>query len=352
MYANTLAEATVPDPKACPPIRWGILGAGHIARTFAADARLTGASVVAIGSRSQAKAEAFAVENGIPAAVGSYDELVSRDDVDAVYVATPHSAHRDAAMLALNAGKPVLVEKAFARNAAEAREIQATARERGLFAMEAMWSRFLPHMVAARALIEAGAIGSVVEVVADHCQALTHVARLVEPELAGGALLDLGVYPISFIHSLLGTPDEVRTRGTRLATGVDATSTSALIYGSVVAVATTSLLAVSSNRAWVSGTEGYIEFGREFYRPESGGITLVRPGEEPLVYAPAVPGTGFQYEIAEASRCIDAGLTESPTFPVEASVQVMTVLDEVRRQLGVRYPGEPSLRPPHPGADV
>ena len=140
-----VAADLVPDPAACPAVRWGILGAGNIAAKFARDVRLTGASVALVGSRDAARASAFATEHGIPDAVGGYDALVGSDAVDAIYVATPHSEHRAGALMALEAGKPVLVEKAFARNAVEAREIVDAARGRGLFAMEAMWSRFLPH---------------------------------------------------------------------------------------------------------------------------------------------------------------------------------------------------------------
>lgn len=346
MLHEIIKSATVPDPAECPPIRWGILGAGGIARKFASDVRHTGASVTAVGSRSLEKAQAFADEFGIPAASGSYEELVARDDVDAVYVATPHSHHHEHALIVINGGKHVLVEKAFTRNAVEAREVVAAADAAGVFAMEAMWSRFLPHMAAARTLVNKGAIGKVTQVVADHCQALEHVNRLVDPELAGGALLDLGVYPISFIHSLLGAPDSIVSRGALQQSGCDASSTTALNYGDVITVATTSMMTKSPVRAWIGGTEGYIDFDRQFYTTR--GFEIVRHDGETLRFAPSVNGGGFEYEIAEASRCISEGAKESWIFPLQATIEVMEIMDEVRRQLGVRYPGEPSLRPPHP----
>ncbi len=346
MLQEIIKSATVPDPRECPPIRWGIIGAGGIARKFTKDARVTGASVSAIGSRSADKAAKFAAAFEIAGSSGSYEELVARDDVDAVYVATPHSEHRANALLAIAAGKPVLIEKAFTRNAVEAREIVTAASQAGVFAMEAMWSRFLPHMVAARQLVAKKAIGSVMQVVADHCQALTHVPRMVEPELAGGALLDLGVYPLSFIHSLLGVPDSIVTRGTLQASGCDASSTTALNYGNVITVATSSMASKSPTRAWIGGTEGYIDFDRQFYQAR--GFEVVRHDGETFRYAPSLKAGGNEYEIAEASRCIAGGLLESPIMPLRASVEVMEIMDEIRRQLGVRYPGEPSLRPAHP----
>lgn len=346
MLHEIIKSATVPDPAECPPIRWGILGAGGIARKFATDVRATGASVTAIGSRSLEKAQKFAADFDIPGASGSYEELVARDDVDAVYVATPHSEHRDNALLVIGAGKHVLMEKAFTRNAVEAREVILAAGEAGVFAMEAMWARFLPHMTAARTLVKEGAIGKVQQVVADHCQPLTHVQRLVDPELGGGAMLDLGVYPLSFIHSLLGVPDSIVTRGTLQSSGCDASSTTALNYGDTITVATTSMMTKSPNRAWIGGTEGYIDFDRQFYQAR--GFEVVRHDGETLRFAPSVKAGGFEYEIAEASRCIDEGKLESWIFPLSATVEVMEIMDEVRRQLGVRFPNEPSLRPPHP----
>lgn len=337
--ADIAASVNPTDTLECPPARWGILGPGGIARHFVADAReATACEITAVGSRDQARAEAFAAAHGIPHAYGSYEELVASDAVAAIYVATPHSHHRDHALLALEAGKPVLVEKAFARSAAEAREILDLARERGLFAMEAMWSRFLPHSLVARAIVDSGAIGDVVQVVADHGQSLLHVPRLTDPVLAGGALLDLGVYPVSFIHSILGSPERVHAEGQLLDTGVDASSVSVLRYPAALAVATTTLLARTPTRAWIGGQAGRIDFDPDFYRP--GGITVTITGREAFRWELLHPAGGFQYQIAEAARCIDAGQLESPVMPWAATIAVMEVLDEVRRQVGVRYPGE------------
>lgn len=341
-------DVTLEDPSDCPPARWGIIGPGGIARQFLHDAReSTACDVVAIGSRSRERADAFAAEHGIARAFGSYEDLVASDEIDAVYVATPHSEHRDHAILALEAGKPVLVEKSFTRNAAEAREVFDVAQSRGLFAMEAMWSRFLPHMVVARAVVASGALGRIVQVVGDHGQGIAHIERLTNPALAGGAMLDLGVYPVSFIHSILGAPAEVRALGHRLDTGVDASSASTLLYPDAIAVATTTLSARSPTRAWIAGTEGRIDFDTDFYRP--GGITITLGEQEQVRWEMSYPDGGFQFEIAEVARCLDAREVQSPTLPWTATVEVMEVMDELRRQLAVRYPDEPSLRPRHPG---
>src|SRR3984957_13272837 len=194
------------------PVRWGILGTGGIARSFATDLRLTDSAVVtAVGSRSRGSADRFADEFAIANRHSSYESLVADPDVDVIYVATPHPMHHENALLALRAGKHVLVEKPFTMNAAEAREIVQVARENGRFAMEAMWTRFLPHVAVIRDWLARGVLGDVVTVTADHGQWFAEDAgfRLFAPELGGGALLDLGVYPVSFASMVLGTPSRI-----------------------------------------------------------------------------------------------------------------------------------------------
>ena len=223
-----LPQPRTPDPHEAPAIRWGIIAPGGIAHTFAEAVTVgTASRVVAVGSRSSERARDFADEFAIQTAYGSYEELVADDDVDAVYVASPHSEHRDHALLAIEAGKPVLVEKAFARNAAEARQVMLAAEARGLLVMEAMWSCFLPHYDVVRHVVESGLIGDIVAVFADHGQCLypDGPARLAQPELAGGALLDLGVYPVAFADLVLGAPERLTATGTLTDLGVDATTT-------------------------------------------------------------------------------------------------------------------------------
>ena len=206
------------------PLRWGLIGSGLIAKAFADDLTVTDSGrVVAIGSRSQESADHFADKFGIPHRHASYEALVADPDVEVVYVATPHPMHLANALLALEAGKPVLVEKAFTMNAGEARELVASARAKGLFLMEAMWTRFLPHIAEVNRLLAAGALGDIVTVMADHGQWFPKdpAFRLFAPELGGGALLDCGVYPVSFASMVLGKPDKVVALVAPAFTGVD-----------------------------------------------------------------------------------------------------------------------------------
>jgi predicted dehydrogenase len=332
----------VEDPRTAPPIRWGILGPGGIAHTFATAVNTcTRAQLVAVGSRNKDRAERFATQHGIPTTHVGYEALVEDPQVDAVYVASPHSEHREHALLAIAAGKHVLVEKAFARNAAEAQEVVDAARAAGVFCMEAMWTRFLPHVVALRSVLARGDIGTVVGLIADHGQAFaarpaTH--RIHNPELAGGALLDLGVYPVSFAHDLLGVPDTIMAVGSLTPTGVDAQISIALGFGpDVQASLHTTSYAKTATTAVIFGQEGRIEIAGDFYRPTS--FTVTRDDGSWWSYDREVDG-GFQYQAAEVARRIAAGEKESPVITLDNSLEVMRTLDEIRRQAGVVYPGE------------
>lgn len=331
---------TLPDPRQAPPLAWGILGPGGIAGRFAADvpAHSTG-TVVAVGSRDRTRAENFASRWGIEAAHGDYRSLVADERVEAVYIATPHSEHREHALLALDAGKPVLVEKAFTRNSGEAREVFAAAEAAGLFAMEAMWTRFLPHMVILRHLLDSGHIGQVLSVTAHHGQwfDVPPAHRLKNPNLAGGAMLDLGVYPVSLAHDLLGVPDSVLASGALSDTDVDGQETMLLRYGTrTLAVCSATLWARTPTRAAISGTEAMIEVDGPFYTPTS---FTVHRGSEHITVRSEVAG-GFEYEAAEVARCVREGRTESPTMSWADTLAVLETMDEVRRQIGVVYPGE------------
>ena len=361
VLAQALPTFTVPEPQDAPPLRWGIIGAGHIAGTFASDVpAYSSGRVVAVGARDRGRAEVFAAahpqpdgvaapDGGVPAAVGSYEDLVSRDDVDAVYVATPHAFHAEHALTALEAGKPVLVEKAFTRNRTEAESVLAEARSRHLFAMEAMWSRFLPSQLLTRAVAETGLIGDVVSVRADHFQPIKQVARLASPELAGGALLDLGVYPVSLIHSILGAPRAVDAVGHLTGLGVDMAEAVVMGYPDAVAVASSGMNATSAVTAEVTGTVGRVELATRLYAPTHVGVTLTdtdadrdpkgRPSHRVHEWDGRVPG-GFQYQAAEVARCLAAGAIESEVLPWQDTLEVMAVLDRVRAAIGVVYPGE------------
>ncbi len=335
-------EGTVPDLMAAPSIRWGILGAGSIASSFSNGLLLrTASTITAVGSRDVAKAQAFADAHAPGArAHGSYEELVADDDVDVIYVATPHSHHLEHALLAIRAGKHVLVEKPITRNVAEAKQLLDAAREAGVFLMEAMWTRFLPHVAALRGAIARGEIGRVVNVIAEFDVAFPYDPshRILNPDLAGGALLDLGVYPIAFAHDLLGAPSSITARGTLAPTGVDDHVGIILDWADgAQAVLHTSSRAAGPNAATIIGTEGRIDIPRSFFTPTS--FTVTR-GDGTTWTFDSPEGEGKVYEAAEVARQITAGATESPRHPWSDTLEIMTILDEIRAQLGVVYPGE------------
>jgi predicted dehydrogenase len=342
---SSLPEPKVPDPRSAPAIRWGILGPGGIARAFAAAVRDgTTSRVVAVGSRDAGRARAFSEDFGVDRAYGSYVELVQDDAVDAIYVSSPHSEHYAHALMAIEAGKPVLIEKAFTRNAAEAREVVETGRAAGLLVAEAMWSRYLPHYDIVRQAVADGVIGEVVHVVADHSQRLFPAGpeRLAAPELAGGALLDLGVYPVSFADLVLGAPNTVTARGTLTDRGVDATTAIVLTHSSgSQALISASMLGTGPCTATVTGTFGRLELAGRFYAP----TTVRLSGMDGTVVDAWDGGSashvhGFAYEAAEFARSLAAGQLETPSMPHAATLRVMETMDEVRRQIGVTYPGE------------
>jgi predicted dehydrogenase len=316
------------------PVRWGILGTGGIAGSFASDLRLTDSGVaVAVGSRSQAAADRFADGYGIERRHASYESLVADPEVDVVYVATPHPMHRDNAILALRAGKHVLVEKPFTMNAAEARDVVAVARERGLFAMEAMWTRFLPHVGVIRDWLGRGLLGRVVTVTADHGQWFAEDAssRLFAPELGGGALLDLGVYPVSFASMVLGTPSRIVSISDPAFTGVDAQTSMLFGYDSgAQAVLTCTLRAKSPTRAAIVGTDARIEVDGDFYAPAR--VSLIPREGDPVTVESAHEGRGLRHQADEVARRLAAGETESPLMPLDETISIMETMDTVLQQ--------------------
>jgi predicted dehydrogenase len=314
------------------PLRWGILGTGGIAHTFAADLRLTDSGVVtAVGSRRQETADRFADRYGIEARHPSYESLVADPTVDVIYVATPHPGHHENAILALRAGKHVLVEKPFAMNAAEAAEIVAVAREEKLFAMEAMWTRFLPHVARIREWLAAGTLGEIVTVTADHGQWFAEDAgfRLFAPELGGGALLDLGIYPVSFASMVLGAPDRIAAVVDPAFTGVDAQTSMVFGYASgAQAVLTCTLRAKSPTRASIVGTEARIEIDGDFYTPT--GVTLLPRDGEPTRVDSTHEGHGLRHEADEVARRLAARELESPLMSLDETIAIMGTMDAVQ----------------------
>lgn len=322
-------------------MRWGILATGGIARAFASDLRLGGFDLRAVGSRSAASARAFASTYEIPHAHDSYESLVTDPDVDIVYVATPHPYHAEHAMLALNAGKHVLVEKPFAMNARQAQQIADLARAKGLVAMEAMLTRFLPHMVRIRQVIAAGVIGAPHTLVAGHLRALTDDPghRVNSIELGGGALLDLGVYPISFASDLFGTPDTVTAQSVFRETGVDTRTAVTLKYGEnrLASVLTASDTA-GPNPAIVFGSEGRIEIASDWNTPSSFRVTDLQ-GRTLEQFAAPVSGSGMQFEAEQAERRVGSG-SPGDVLTLSESVAIMRTLDRIREQIGLRYPAD------------
>jgi len=324
------------------PIRWGILATGGIAHAFTEDLVTNGHHVQAVGSRSPGAADAFAAEFGIPTAHASYEALVADTDVDVVYVATPHPFHAAAARLALNAGKHVLVEKAFTMNAREAREIVDLAARQNLLVMEAMWARFLPHMVRIREIVAAGTLGEVHTLIADHSQNLPSdpAHRLNALELGGGALLDLGVYPISFASSLFGSPTTILATATFKPTGADAHVATIFRYPSGAIASTLSVSdSVGPNTAVIIGTLGRIEIDAVWYAPTTFRVYAAGELVETFVTG-ELNGQGLYFEAREVEQLIRAGELSSTVMPAEESVAIMETLDAVRAQIGLRYPGE------------
>ena len=311
------------------PLRWGIMGTGGIAGAFAEDLKLTDSGVVAaVGSRTAEGAHAFAEQRGIPVRHGSYEALANDPDVDIVYVATPHPLHHGNARLALEAGKPVLVEKPFTMNAGEARDLVALAKERNLFLMEAMWTRFLPHIRHIRELLPS--LGDVVTVTADHGQwfAEDPAFRLFAPELGGGALLDLGIYPVSFASMVLGAPDRVAALATPAFTGVDAQTSMLFGYASgAQAVLSCTLSAVSPTTASIIGTGARIEVDGPFYAPAS--FTLIPREGERSRFEYLDEGRGLRHQADEVARLLAAGETESPLMPLDETISIMATMDRV-----------------------
>ncbi|SDC45940.1 Predicted dehydrogenase [Geodermatophilus telluris] len=306
-------------------------------------AHVPDARPVAVASRSAERAAAFAGQHGLERSHGSYADILADPDVDVLYLATPHAQHHAVALAAIEAGKPLLVEKAFTATTPGAEEVVAAARDAGVFVMEAMWTRFQPAVVALRELVADGAIGEVRSVQAD-----LGVDRVYDPadrlfalELGGGALLDLGVYVVSFAQMLLGAPDTVTAAGSTYPTGVDAEA--GLLLGwddGRCATLTTSLRYPTPGQARVFGTEGWIDVLPRFHHPDT--IVLHRTGAEPETITRPASGVGYSHELAEVTRCLQEGRTESATMPLADTLAVERVLGQAAEQLGVAHREDPA----------
>ncbi|QDA59872.1 Gfo/Idh/MocA family protein [Hymenobacter jejuensis] len=321
---------------------WGIIGLGRIAHKFAESLQLVpNARLYGVASRSLDKAQQFAAQYNVAHAVGSYEELLKLPDLDVVYIATPHSEHHAHTLLCLRAGVPVLCEKAFALNTRQVQEMIATAREKQVFLMEALWTRFFPSTHKALEIIQSGAIGKVVHIAADFGFTAPYdpAARLFAPALAGGSLLDIGIYPLLISKFFLGNPTDIKAAGALTETGVDMNCAMSLAYenGATASLFST-LAATTDTTCTVYGSEGKLLMHSRFHHAKR--LTLERPDEAPQDFFFDFPGHGYQYEIEHVQHCLEQNLVESPLVPWQFSLELMQQLDEVRRQLGVIYPGE------------
>ena len=331
------------------PVRWGILATGGIAGTFVTElAQLEECEVAAVGSRRQDTADAFAREHGVPAAYGDYRPVVEDPDVDVVYVATPHALHREQVEMCLEAGKPVLCEKAFTLNAAEAEHVVALARERGVFLMEAMWTRCHPVVRRLRQLVRSGALGEVRQVRADLGFVVDRpeTDRLLDPALGGGALLDMGVYPLTFAFVILGEPSRTCAVATLSPSGVDLDVAVSLGYDSgALASVSATMTGWCPRTASIATDRGRVDLPAPFHHPigvtwtpyESGDRTGSAMPGPPQPIGEEVLGRGYAHEALEVVRCLRSGETESPLVPLDDTVALMRQMDGIRGQIGVRY---------------
>jgi predicted dehydrogenase len=322
-----------------PPVRWGILATGRIARSFADNLReVPGAEIAAVGSRSLESAEAFA-KTYAARAHASYEDLVADPDVDVVYIATPHSFHLDNARMAFDAGKHVLCERPLTLNLGEAEAMVAAAREAGLFLMEAMWMACHPVI---RAVLEGLRAGRYGEVRQAHASIGFPVppdasARMRDPALGAGALLDMGIYPLTFAHLVLGAADELTATAVVNADGVDLDVAIAGRHGTAVSTSSASMTSAPARTGWVGTSTGRIDVPADFHHPAyatwtpEGGDPVRIEGLEPVI------GTGLGNEAAHVQECLHAGRLESPLVPLSQTLTLIRQMDEVRRQIGVSY---------------
>jgi predicted dehydrogenase len=319
-------------------VRWGILGTGKIAKAFANALKDTpGAVLAGVGSRTLDSARVFADEFG-GTAYGSYEELAKAADVDLIYVGTPHPMHAENVRMALEAGKGVLCEKAFTVNREEAEALVALARSKKLFLMEAMWTRYLPALAEVRRIVASGEIGTVRQVIADlgFNAGFGPEHRVFNPELGGGALLDIGIYPLSIAVALLGPVDSVLAQADIGATGVDEQTTFLLKHsGGGMSVCSCSLRARLPSELTIAGELGHVRMNSMFHRAQT--VTVTRADGVARTVATPFLGNGYVHEAIEAQRCWQEGLIESPSMTLDDTLALMGVMDEVRRQIGVSY---------------
>jgi predicted dehydrogenase len=324
-------------------LRWGILGTGRIAGEFAEGLKaLQDAELVAVGSRTQATADAFADRFKISRRHPTYEALATDPSVDAIYISTPHNLHKENSILCLRQGKAVLCEKPFTVNAREAAELIAVARQEKRFLMEAMWTRCLPAIEQVRAWLAEGVIGEprMFQASFGFRAPFDPKARLFDLAFGGGALLDVGIYPIAFAFMVFGGPPKDITALAHLGeSGADEQSAFLFKYGKgELAVMSSAIRTETNHDAYIHGTAGTIHVHAPFWRAQR--VTLSRPDQEDDTRELPYPGNGYTCEAAHVAQCLREEKLESPLVPLDESLQMMKAMDEIRNQWGLRYPAD------------
>lgn len=324
-------------------IKWGILATGGIAQSLArALTDQPDAELVAVGSRSQESADRFGDQWDIPRRHATYEGLANDPQVDVIYIATPHNLHYDNMKLCLNAGKHVLCEKPLTINSAQAEECIALAKEKNLFLMEAVWTRFIPAIQQAQAWINEGRIGDVRLVQADFTYRVPFdlKGRLFNPELAGGALLDMGIYPVTLAHLVLGVPQKVISYAHLAVTGVDDLNSMIFVYDNgATATLNSSHVLNKPMEAYITGTKGYIKVHDQFFHPQA--LTIQTDDDpEPITVEIPYDSNGYIHEVREVHACLRAGKIESEIMPWSNTLEIMKLMDDMRAQWGIIYPQE------------
>ncbi|MGV8877299.1 MAG: Gfo/Idh/MocA family protein [Rhodoglobus sp.] len=345
MFPTTFPDPIIAAAETVPSLRWGVIAPGKIASIFAGAVQAhTTQRLVAVASRSVERAEEFASRWGVAAAYGSYAQLLDSPDVDVVYIAAQQQVHRDLALQAIAAGKHILVEKPFAMNAVEARQIVAAARAANVFAMEAMWTRYLPQTSVISQLIADAVLGDIHLVSADHGQKMRPGHRVRNRESGGGALLDLGIYPIAFASQILGTPTTVHAVGSLTDTGVDGQALLSLGYANrSQAQLSTTLQARTPITASIAGEDALLQVGSAFFTPST--LTLSKPGflAESIHWSDESgiqQHEGLSYQATALASFVAQGLTESPLHTLDETVAILGTIDSARWQLGYRFDSE------------
>lgn len=324
------------------PIKWGIMATGKIAHAMVRDAALVdGTKIHAVGSRSIENAQPFAHKHGIPNVHGSYDELANDPSIDLIYIATPHNSHFELIKLCLENGKHVLCEKPMVLNTRQAQDCATLAREKGLFLMEALWTRFFPAIQRVRRWIQDGRVGQLKHIVADFSFAAHYSpdGRLFNPALAGGALLDLGIYPISLVTLFLGSPEKIEGTAIIGETGVDEEDHIHLEFsGGATAELRCGLRENRPVLATIEGTEGCITIHERFHHPDR--ISLRSRGAKTVSETFPTEGAGYHYQIAAVSQSIREGMSEHTAMPLADTLCNLKVMDSLRHQWGLGYPDD------------